>query len=1235
MKIVAIRIENIASLGGEHTIDFTSEPLSSASLFAITGPTGSGKSTILDAITLALYTTTPRSKIASSNVKLQDGNIQQSDVRNLLRRGSGIGYAEVDFVALDGLTYRSRCTIKRARNRATGAFQAITLQVRELKSDKELQGTLIQLREQLVALLGLTYEQFTRTVLLAQGEFANFLRAGDNEKSDLLMKLTGSEQFNKISMEIYNRSLELSRQVKELEARVEHLEILTPEELAEVESSLNILNGREGELKQQLERLNSQLSWWGELERLQQLLANSQSQLDKHRALIESSAPKRRLLEMSDSISPLRPIDARSSQLSEQLISVEKKLSELTESIRLSEQEISDISIKQRVSKSKIEEEQRIQREHEPFVESARKLDGTIRTLNESLEQLEGKLKEINVESKELTQLLTAQKEQERATNQEIMSIKEWFEQHSNYQTLVPNAELLHQSITKYNIDHKALTTLKEQIASYSIKREEIDKNVAQLLESSKLLEDSIKQKSDALTALRDTQQESLESLQAKSQKLDGELKSLQELRNRVKSIEDSEREITKYRGLITKDEISLKDIEISLGEIEIKLPLIHEQLESHNQLLEQAERTISLSVASLRSTLKENSPCPVCGSSEHPYADYLENELSSVAQELRRKQKESQDCYNHLLTTREKSIFQIGQLRERVDGNNQELTKQLSIHQSERELYLQSAMAQSLMGEMITVDRLDIIIKECSEAREFQNNLIDKAIQHQKLLESLSNEISEMQKSRLPLQAKIELSRGELNDLNTLDSRDKALHDSHRSELAILYKQLTGQLSSYFDYEVWGDVYFPDTLQTISKQWNIYQSQLTTLERELHDIQIKIARSEADNRRVIEQLSSSELELSRVKIESLSKVAQRSELLNAMSVDDYIRSNQEKIALLDRELKSVTESYNNLDKQLSSQTGAHKQSLDLQVDLSKQLEITRREFNSWIEDYNTTHETPLTIEDVQKILHMPIGSINTIREEIESLERELTKLTTERKLHDDNIKKHSTPEQTPELSVDDINTQKGVIVAQQAKLESQLKEINYKLLANRDNLAKRSDVQKSIDAIKPLSDRWSNLNSLFGSAQGDSFRKIAMGFTLDYLLEYANIDLQRINERYQLERIEDTLQLMVVDRYMCDDRRSAASLSGGETFIVSLSLALGLSSLTSEKMQIETLFIDEGFGALDPDTLRMAMEALNTLHTQGRKVGVISHVQEMTEQIATRIELVSLGGGSSRLEIR
>lgn len=188
MKILAIRGKNLASIAGEFEIDFTTEPLNSAGIFAICGATGAGKSTLLDALCLALFNNTPRTT-GTENIKMADvgkEQIQQGDKRQILRRGTTDGYAEVDFLAVNGKSYRAHWHIRRANNRISGKLQPVDWRVYHLDNQQEIASKISESENKLKELTGLTYEQFTRTVLLAQNEFARFLKARKEEKAEVL-----------------------------------------------------------------------------------------------------------------------------------------------------------------------------------------------------------------------------------------------------------------------------------------------------------------------------------------------------------------------------------------------------------------------------------------------------------------------------------------------------------------------------------------------------------------------------------------------------------------------------------------------------------------------------------------------------------------------------------------------------------------------------------------------------------------------------------------------------------------------------------------------------------------------------------------------------------------------------------------------------------------------------------------------------------------------------------------
>ena len=211
MRILAIRGANLASLGGEFSVDLAGGPLAGAGLFAITGPTGAGKSTLLDALCLALYDRTPRLDArGGALIGPADGDgtlrLGANDVRTLLRHGAASGAAEVDFVGRDGRRWRARWSVRRARNRSEGRLQAQEMSLCELPTGRAFGGTKKETLAAIEAQIGLSFDQFRRSALLAQGDFAAFLRAGAGERAELLERMTGTEIYGEVSMAVHQRA---------------------------------------------------------------------------------------------------------------------------------------------------------------------------------------------------------------------------------------------------------------------------------------------------------------------------------------------------------------------------------------------------------------------------------------------------------------------------------------------------------------------------------------------------------------------------------------------------------------------------------------------------------------------------------------------------------------------------------------------------------------------------------------------------------------------------------------------------------------------------------------------------------------------------------------------------------------------------------------------------------------------------------------------------------------------
>ena len=985
MKILAIRGRNLASLEGDFEIDFTVEPLLSAGIFAISGPTGAGKSTLLDTMCLALFARTPRTDQAKeNNVKLQDVSneqLSQSDPRFLLRRGTSSGFAEVDFMALNGHRYRTRWSVARARDKENGRLQNPRLALYNLDKEEEEQGTRSDLQARIIDLIGLTFEQFTRSVLLAQNDFSTFLKAEQGEKASLLEKLTGTELYSAISRQIFERNARAKEAFDLIQTRIQGIELLTDEEENDLRTRLA---GTEKEL-QRVEKAKA------EQQALQEAVRSIEQQI---------TIRQRQQKEAAD------------------------KLVHATELLTVARHEYEKGVEEQQQSEARFKS---LQQE----ILQARKLDIQLDTAIRDLSHSEQQLKNVMLRKEEAEKKYQAAVLRRRQGAEEIARLTAWRERYKKKERIAEqlSALLLH-------LDAASAT------------------------------------RSGMEAAVR-----SIETLRQERAALNKQLSDLQQTSaNKQQALKRAEAD---YRNL--EEELKAVDAPALDKQIE-KLRQEREQL-----LIEQARLEASGNIKDLRGRLQDGQPCPVCGSTHHPFANQVPvapvSALTLQLQDLSNK-KETYVAHTRHLTRLQQQLLQLHKELADSEAACKEMAgkQQLAASRQERE---------------------EAIVKE-------QSTLLTQSLSAADLL--FGN--SEWQKAWLQ---NPETFRKTLTDFaRQWHENIEKLHQLERQESA--QKAECESLASF--------------LPSLEKQ--------AEESGQLHE----------KNRAAFSSLQ-----------------AERKKLLNGRSADSV---EQEYI----RRMEELKERLKKLSATQTEQSGIADQIRGIADQIAKDLteasaDLLRRKaaLDKWTADYlDSSGGEPLEV-----------------------------------------ILSRYTQEKT---------------------------ELAFRLRTQTENKAKVSGLQEELNVRRTESERWAKLNELAGSADGAKFRRIAQGYTLDILLNYANVQLRELTRRYRLERVPETLALQVIDRDMCDEVRTVHSLSGGESFLVSLALALGLSSLSSNRMRVESLFIDEGFGSLDAETLRVAMDALESLRTQGRKIGVISHVQEMTERIPVRVQVSRVGNGKSVVRI-
>lgn len=953
MKILAIRLKNLTSIEGMVEVDFTAEPLHSAGIFAISGPTGAGKSTLLDALCLALYDKAPRFATSVESVNLADvgdNQINQSDVRNLLRRGTSDGYAEVDFLGIDGRRYRSRWSVRRTRNKISGSLQPQTLEVKELDTEKEFQGTKKELLIQLVELVGLTYEQFTRTVLLAQNDFATFLKSKGAAKAELLEKLTGTGVYSRISQEVYARNKAAQEEVTLIQNRMNVIELMPEEELLALQKEKELL----------AEKRVTGIK----------LLAEQNEQLNVVRSLkMQEDLWKKKQQEEQEEQARLKMLQGALASQEEGLVHFKAQWEAI-----------------------------------QPDLKKARQLDVQIQSQQDSYTQSKQMLQSANKQVSEQEQKMRMATEQLQVS----------------YSSL--NRLLNHVGIEE------------------ALQLEQV--------------EEILRQEADKLTAGINTNEERLLRLNSFGYPLlTEEQMKLQKELTRQQNIRQLTETQTKTKAEIERLEKETTDCLKQLTEQETALKVTQ-------RLYENARMAVGKDVKALRQQLQEGEACPVCGSTAHPYhqeQEVVDTLFRSIEQE-----------YNAAV------------------ANCQQINNRSIVLQRD---WTHQKMVDGQIGEQLAaLYKAGIDAGNEEQIQHRLTELAERILEYRNLYAEWQRSDEEIKKMRAHCEA--------LRENVSLCRLAMQKVSSAKEQLLLLQ----------------------NTASAEQKRFEVIEKALNVLRQE------------------------------------------RSQLLKGKSADEA----EAVVAKREKELNLA-------------------------------LEKARKEVEA-------VHNRLSGLQGEMKQITLAIGELQEQYKKIES------------------------PEQLPEIikkqQEENLNTERA------------LSTMEARLLQQAKNKLTVEQIAKELAEKQTIAERWAKLNKLIGSADGAKFKVIAQSYTLNLLLLHANKHLSYLSKRYKLQQVPDTLALQVIDCDMCDEIRTVYSLSGGESFLISLALALGLSSLSSNNLKVESLFIDEGFGSLDAESLRTAMEALEQLQMQGRKIGVISHVQEMSERISVQVQVHKKVNGKSVLTV-
>ena len=1134
MKFLQLEILNLASLdkqGGE-VINFEEGALGESTIFSIVGPTGSGKSTLLDAICLALYNRAPRypRKKGDKNQNIEifgeaDANennrLAPTDSRNILTRGKKEGYSKLTFLANNGSIYRAEWHVRFQRVRYENAKTSL---YKITRNGEQLTEEIADWNE-LPNIIGLDYDQFLRTVLIAQGSFANFLTAKENERYELLEKLIGCEEtYTNIATEIKKAKDQAVDVYNQMAASVEAVKqnLLNDEELAQLQEEITLLEKAEKELDSQLKAISESLQWYEENDKQTKQIAIYQADMEQAANAIKDIQVQIIRLQLHDEVQPavnlLQEVERQIQSIHNQEEEILKSEAAIkSKEVGITESEHTLSYLKEVVNKAQEQLEKAM-----PVIAEARalktKMEAAMPNLKEKKEALELAQKENLTAQRDVEENARNIKKWEAETEKAKLALK------ATQEEITKQKQVLHEATQAAEL---AWETEKNKTAGQNIEELQTQKSAAE-----KKLQDvlqAIKVVAHLYTATTEKQknEERIQFLGKRNAKIDEALGKL--------FIEALEKETLTLRNAYTL--------------------MVSEKWEIH------------------RANLTEGKPCPLCGSTTHPY--HTDNrQFEEATTELSQLLKAKED----LLKLQQKQEKDLSGERKQNDGEVLTLQKQ----------------QEKLSGEIATYE-------EEWKALIAQYPKIPKEEAELKSLLPIYENKAKDASSKLSLFNKIQKEIERLTQLKDKAVKDEVAYESKASTILNNAQESTSICA------------------TKLAEQKALTTNLISQEKNKKEAYEKALQAWNNTKKEMEEWQ-----------------AQYQQILNGEEPD---AAEQRLTAAKDEATKAADDQNENINKlkaELANSKGSHQTMLSQNKTMKENLQTKEKELDLWIEEYNKQLAEksiePRFIErnTIREMLHSA-EDWNAIRREKDEKEKAVASTTA---LYQSAEKAHQQ-----HLEHQPAQTRDALLAIQQEYQErSQRNELiaaNARMQNHQEAVKQLGDKAEALKLVTQEKDDWTAITDAIG-ADGKTLRKIAQCYTLSFLIAHANQEIRKFNSRYELQQVKHSLGIRVIDHDRADDIRDTTSLSGGETFIVSLGLALGLSALSSRNISFENLFIDEGFGTLDPDTLATVIDSLAMLQSsQGKKVGVISHTDTMSERITTQIRIIKNGNsGSSHIEI-
>ena len=1193
MKILKLKSKNINSLKGEFSIDFTSF-LNNNALFAITGPTGAGKSTILDIITCALYGRTARLK----------------NPNELMARHTGECFCEVEF-EIRGDIYRSSWTQKRARKSFDGKFQTAKMELSDVNKSKVLKSTLRDVPKYVEELSGLDFDRFVQSMMLAQGSFDAFLKAKEADRSTLLEKITGTQIYAKISKEIYDTYVSNKTDIDSDKKVLDNAELL---ETVEVEEQTKLLdeNKKEKEVFDKKEKELIDIKIWIEtfnklkketyeyeelFQKISQEKEDKKEEFNKldlaNKALnVQSTYDKKKSIEQT-----IQKDDTKNKQL---LLDIEK----LKEQLLKSESEYETVQ----------QDTKRVKKEFDDNsikVKEVRVLQTQINVKEKHLNDIQDNISFKTELKNKYQKIIDDSKIEYLKIENKINSSKEYIETHKKDEKLLESLNSIQKEIQEYEKEKSTLSNIKDE-------KKQLDINESTIKSSHKILDDEVKN----LNKILDSKINDYKLMEKNSSK---DMIDEPQYREKLNTFNTLLKEYNQYQELNKKiqnqeqEKLSNEKENSFLKEsLNAKKTILHELKTHIDTLKEKREHELLIvKYEDDREKIKEGDECFLCGSTSHPYiTQHNTIDIDTTNITIDEKEVLYKTNEDELLELNNKQI----QISTKLETNRLELLKLNEFYEEKIEVFKKA----SIILDEETLIKLE---EQILFFEKTLNDIVNRREEKDKLLKE-----KELAQENYTKQQTLFLqSQKELEKINLLQEQNT----KNETNTFHKYKNIISELITLF-------LKFDMTFDELNYQELLEQLLLrnkTFLEniQNLKNYEEKRNSFDLDNKENETKLLSFKNELVNLEessVELLSNIVslkeESLEILNIADINMFelqIKNSFEKVQKIENNLSEELatlqmkiQEYHKQQKTLNDELDKNN-TLQKELDINLQRELKNNQFTD--------------IDAFEKAI-LPKEQREELSQYCKNIEDDYNKFQT-LKIDTSNKFLEHKKEIISDKSLEEIKKELQEIKIKSDQLQQNIGEITAVLKRDTEDREKHQEKIQELDKKKEKFKVWVKLNEMIGSADGNKFAKFAQGITLDQLINLANNHLSVLSSRYELQRSTDPKQLLeieVCDSFQGDVIRPVSTLSGGESFIVSLSLALGLSELASQKIAIDSLFLDEGFGTLDEDSLETALNALNLLQSSGKMVGVISHVEALKERIPLQIKVIPKGDGTSFIQM-